>query len=116
MELLDSMNFSAMFSDQATCESSVGIVQMEDVTEMLPYDTAGVRNQLKELDGRKSEMPPDVKMLRKDQTLLDKVKNLITRYIEVQGKKRQDVEPPEADDEFREKTPALFEVSHPNTF
>ncbi|XP_073386529.1 uncharacterized protein [Physcomitrium patens] len=83
--------------------------QMEDVTEMIPYDTAGVRNQLKELDGRKSEMPPDVKMLRKDQTLLDKVKNLITRYIEVQGKKRQDVEPPEADDEFREKTPALFE-------
>lgn len=88
--------------------------QMEDVPQMTALDVSGVREEWNELDKRTSEFPPDVSMLVKDQTLLDKVKNLLTRFIEVHGlarsKERQvDDEEQDADEEMRSKSPAIFE-------
>lgn len=100
----------------------MGIVQMEDVPEMNTLDISGVRDEWNELDRRTSEFPPEVSMLVKDQTLLDKVKNLLTRYIEVQdavkSKERQEGstesdEEQAAAEEMRAKSPAIFEVRHP---
>ena len=97
---------------------------MEDVPEMNIYNIAGVRDQWSELDKRPRDLPPEVGMLVKDQALLDKVKNLLTRYIEFQNaemsKERQEGLT-EADDEqdaegLRSKSPALFEVRHPQAF
>lgn len=97
---------------------------MEGVLEMNAYDVTGVRESWNELDKRRTELAPEVGMLVKDQALLDKVKNLLTRYIELQSavmsKERQEGLT-EGDDEqdgeeLRSKSPALFEVRHPRTF
>lgn len=95
-------------------------MQMEDVPEMNAFDVSGVRKEWDELQNRTSEFPPEVGMLVKDQILLDKVKNLLTRYIEVQdavkSKERQeestkaDDEEQAADEGMRAKSPAIFEV------
>lgn len=96
-------------------------MQMEDVPEMIAFDVSGVREEWNELDKRTSEFPPDVSTLVKDQTLLDKVKNLLTRYIEVQSAVKSTEELTEvdeeqaADGEMRAKTPAIFEVGQPQT-
>jgi len=94
---------------------------MEDVPELNVYDISGVRDEWNELDKRSSEFPPEVSMLVKDQNLLDKVKNLLTRYIEVQdavkSKERQEDDVEEAtDEEMGTKFPTIFEVRHPQTF
>ena len=95
---------------------------MEDVPEMNAYDITGVRESWNELDKRRTDLAPEVSMLVKDQALLDKVKNLLTRYIEVQdtqmSKERQEglADDEEGAEELRAKSPALFEVRHPRTF
>ena len=94
---------------------------MEDVPEMNAYDISGVRESWNELDKRRTDLAPEVSMLVKDQALLDKVKNLLTRYIEIQeaqmSKERQEgldeTDDAEGAEGLRAKSPALFEVRHP---
>lgn len=57
---------------------------MEDVTQLNAYDITSVRDEWEHLDKREMKSPPEVEMLVKDQALLDKIKNLLTRYIEIE--------------------------------
>ena len=93
---------------------------MQNLPEMNSYDILRVREAWNELDKRRIDLAPDFSMLVKDQALLDKVKNLLTRYIEVQdgqmAKERReslDVIPFYDADGVRANSPFLFEVRHP---
>lgn len=61
---------------------------MEDVAQLNAYDVTSVRDQWEHLDKREMKSPPEVEMLVKDQALLDKIKNLLTRFIEIEETKR----------------------------
>lgn len=63
-------------------------MQMEDVPQLNAYSITEVREEWEALDSREMKSPPEVEMLVKDQALLDKVKNLLTRFIEIEESNR----------------------------
>ncbi len=58
---------------------------MESVPQLIEtYHLKELRAEWEELDMRDVNLPPEVEMLMKDQALLERLKNLLTRFIEIE--------------------------------